>query len=320
MTQHSRRDRTRGFRLRPAQFVVPFLVTVCLPFASPASAASASPAWEGQVAAGLARSGTEMPGGVYRVGLPRTDLHVQLDGIALKTGFAFGGWLAFKQHGAADQVMVMGDLVLTEDEVNPVMKRLLDGGLEVTALHNHLLRSNPRTMYMHVGGHGDAATVAKTLRDALALTGLPAAQPAAAAPTPPPALAMDVAGVEAAMGRKGKNNGGVLGFSVPRATPPNADGMAVPDAMGSAIAINFQPTHDGRAAITGDFVLTADEVLPVMRSLRANGIEITALHNHMLDEEPRLFFMHFWAEDDAVKLARGLAEALSHAKVASPKP
>jgi hypothetical protein len=259
-----------------------------------------------------------MPGGVYRVSLPRTDLSVQLDGISLKTGLAFGGWLAFEQHGSGDQVMVMGDLVLTEDEVNAVMKRLLDGGVEITALHNHLLRSNPHTMYMHVGGMGDAATLAKTLHDALALTKLPAPQPAAAKPTPPPALAIDVPGVEAAMGREGKNNGGVLGFSIARATPPSVGGMAVPGAMGSAIAINFQPTHDGRAAITGDFVLTADEVLPVMRSLRASGIDVTALHNHMLDDEPRLFFMHFWAEDDAVKLARGLADALSHVKAAPP--
>jgi hypothetical protein len=291
-----------------------------LAFTNPASAAETPPAWEGQIAAALGRTGTEMPGGVYRVSLPRTDLNVQLDGIPLKTGLAFGGWLAFDQHGAAGQVMVMGDLVLTEDEVNPVMKKLLDGGLEVTALHNHLLRSNPHTMYMHVGGMGDAATVAKTLHHALALTKLPAAQAAPATPTPPPALAIDVPGVEAAMGRKGKNNGGVLGFAVSRATPPSVGGMAVPDAMGSAIAINFQPTHDGRAAVTGDFVLTADEVLPVMSSLRASGIDVTALHNHMLDDEPRMFFMHFWAEDDAVKLARGLAGALGHVKVAPPKP
>jgi len=320
MIQHSRSSHAIPGRVRSAVRSASLLIMASsIAWAAPAVSQAPPPAWEGQVAAALGRTGTEMPGGVYRVSLPRTDLNVQLDGIPLKTGFAFGGWLAFAPHGAG-QVMVMGDLVLTEDEVNPVMKRLLDGGLEVTALHNHLLRSNPHTMYMHVGGMGEAATVARTLHDALALTRLPAAQPAAAVMTPPPVLAIDVAGVEAAMGRKGKNNGGVLGFSIPRATPPRVGGMAVPDAMGSAIAINFQPTHDGRAAITGDFVLTQDEVLPVMRSLRASGIDVTALHNHMLDDEPRLFFMHFWAEDDAVKLARGLAGALGHVKLAPPKP
>lgn len=279
-------------------------------------ATAAPPAWEGQIAAGLGRTGTEMPGGVYRVGLPRSDLKVTLDGIALKTGFAFGGWLAFSTH-AGSEVMVMGDVVLTDEEVNPVMKRLLDGGLEVTALHNHLLRATPHTMYMHVGGHGDAAAVAKTLHDALALTGLPA-QAAPAPQAAPSPLAMDVAGVEAAMGRKGKANNGVLNFSMPRASQPSAGGMAVPDAMGAATVINMQPTQGGRAAITGDFVLTADEVQPVLRSLRASGIDVTALHNHMLDDEPRLFFMHFWAEDDAVKLAKGLADALGHVKTAAP--
>jgi hypothetical protein len=210
--------------------------------------------------------------------------------------------------------MVMGDLVLTDQEVNPVMKRLLDGGIEITALHNHLLGGSPHTMYMHISGHGDPAKLAAALHDALKESGTPFGAPAPAAT--PAALDLDIAAIDQALGRKGKVNGGVYQIGVPRAEAPRDGGMALPDAMGSAIAINFQPTGKGRAAITGDFVLTADEVGPVMRALREHGIEVTALHNHMLNDEPRLFFMHFWANDDAKKLAEGLAAALSHVKTA----
>lgn len=289
------------------------LTSMLLATAAAAQNKASTPAWETAVSSTLGRTGAEMPGGVYRIGLPRTDLHVTLDGVSLKPGFAFGGWLAFEKHGSGDQVMVMGDLVLTDAEVNPVMSRLLSGGLEVTALHNHLLRATPHTMYLHVGGHGEAATVAQTLRTALAATAIPMASPGPTSATPAPLL-FDVPTVERALGRKGKNNNGVLGFSIPRAQRPVANGMPVPDAMGSAIAINFQPTSRGRAAITGDFVLAADEVRPVMQSLRSSGIEVTALHNHMLDDEPRLFFMHFWADGDPAKLAVGLADALRHVR------
>ena len=297
---------------------VPMLLAASMLTLATARPAYAIQAWESQIATALGRTGTEMPGGVYRVGLPRSDLKVNLDGIPIKPSFALGGWVAFAQHGSGNQVMLMGDLVLTDDEVNPVMKRLLEGGVEVTALHNHLLKASPHTMYMHVGGHGDAAVLARTLQAALALTKLPApaapASPAAASP----ALPINVAAVEAALGRPGKVNNGVLAFSIPRAQPPREGGMAIPDAMGTAIAINFQPTNGGRAAITGDFVLAAAEVVPVLRALRTNGIEVTALHNHMLDEQPRLFFMHFWAENDAVALAKGLRAALD--KVATRRP
>jgi len=220
-----------------------------------------------------------------------------------------------------------------------VMKRLAEGGVEVTAIHNHLLRNQPHTMYMHVSGHGEPGKLAATLRDALGqsktpLGGAPAGSAApATAQAPSPASAgegpvsaapassdqkidLDTAAIDQLLGRKGKVNGGVYQVSVPRAETPRDNGIEVPEAMGSAIAINFQPTGAGKAAITGDFVLTADEVNPVLRVLRANGIEVTALHNHMLDDEPRLFFMHFWANDDAQKLAKGLAAALEKVKVA----
>ena len=259
----------------------------------------------------LGKTGAVQAGGVYRVGLPRSDLKVTLDGVAIKPALALGSWVAFRDMG--DQSMVMGDLVLTHAEVNPVMTALEDSGIQITALHNHLLRSSPATMYMHIDGHGDAVKLATALHAALAKSRTPMG---AAPPAPTAPLALDTAKLDATLGAKGTVNGGVYQFGIPRAETPKANGMAIPSAMGSAIAINFQPTGAGKAAITGDFVLTADEVNPVIKALRAGGIEVTAIHNHMLDDEPRLFFMHFWANDDAQKLATGLRAALDHVKVA----
>src|SRR4051794_3413759 len=252
---------------------------------------------------------------VRRYGFPRTDLNVTLDGVPIKPALALGGWVAFKPaHGGA---MVMGDLVLLETEINPVMLKLIEGGLDITAVHNHLLRASPATFYMHVGGHGDPARMAAVIRDALGASKTPLATPAAAGP--PPAIDLDTAQLEQIIGAKGQANGGVYQFNVPRRDPIKENDMVLAPVgpMGAAIAINFQPTGGGKAAITGDFVLTADEVNPVLKALRGNGIEVTALHSHMLDEQPRLFFMHFWAVDDAVKLAKGLRAALD--KTASVK-
>ena len=277
------------------------------------SEAFASDAQWAPVAQALGKSGTEMAGGVYRVGMPRTDLQVTLDGVTLKPTFALGSWVAFKPMGK--EAMVMGDLVLTEDEIQPVMKKLQDGGLEVTALHNHLLRAQPMTMYMHVLGHGDPVALAHSLHDAIALSKTPLgnAAPAAAAPQ----IDLDTAMIDQVLGAHGQIAGGVYQIGIPRADTIKAHGMAIPAPMGSAEAINFQPTGGGKAAITGDFVLTAAEVTPVMRTLRDNGIDVTALHNHMLDDQPRVFFMHFWANDDAAKLVKGLKAALD--KVNVPK-
>jgi hypothetical protein len=205
--------------------------------------------------------------------------------------------------------MVMGDLVLTEGEINPVMKTLADGGIEITALHNHLLRAQPATFYMHVLGHGDPVKLARALHDGLVLSRTPLAAAPAAAAAPQP-LDLDTAMIDRTLGAKGNVAGGVYQVGIKRAETIQDGGMDVPVAMGSAEAINFQPTGGGKVAITGDFVLTAKEVNPVLRALRENGIEVTALHNHMLDDEPRLFFMHFWANDDAVKLSAGLRKAL----------
>jgi hypothetical protein len=280
----------------------------CLAVVSPVVAADE---WT-PVAEALGKAGSLMPGGVYRVGFPRTDLKVTLDGVDIKPGFALGGWLAFEKMGA--EAMVMGDLVLTEEEVNPVMAKLLAGGIDITAIHNHLLRNRPFTMYMHVYGRGDPVKLAAALHDGLAQSKTPLT--AAAPPAAPPPIEFDTAAIDEVLGVKGKNNGGIYQFSIRRAEPIKDGGMEVPEAMGSAIAINFEPTGGNKAAITGDFVLIASEVNPVLRALRANGIEVTAIHNHMLDDQPHLYFMHFWANDDAKKLAQGLKEALAKINIA----
>ncbi|MGL5166113.1 MAG: DUF1259 domain-containing protein [Afipia sp.] len=249
---------------------------------------------------------------VHRYGFPRTDLHVTLDGVAIKPAFALGGWVAFKPMG--NQAMVMGDLVLTESEVNPVMARVLADGMEVTAVHNHLLRASPATFYMHIGGHGDPVKMALTIREALVLSKTPGVVVPATTGAPA-ALDLDTAKLDEAIGVKGRATGGVYQFGVPRADVISDDGMVVPAALGSAHAINFQPTGNGKTAITGDFVALAKEVNPLISTLRSNGIEVTAIHNHMLMDEPRTFFIHFWANDDAVQLASGLRAALEKTNV-----
>jgi uncharacterized protein DUF1259 len=288
------------------------LAIVALVAASPSFAVAADD-WQAQVGAALGKTGATAAGGIYRVGLPRTDLKVTLDGVELKAGFALGSWLAFEKMG--DQGMVMGDLVLTMDEVAPVMTKLAAGGIEVTALHNHLLRNQPFTMYMHVQGNGDPVKLATVLHAALAESKTPLSA-APTTPSPPPPIDLDTAAIDQTLGAKGANNGGVYQFSIPRAEPIKDNGMDIPPPMGSANAINFQPTGGGKAAITGDFVLTAKEVNPVLKALRDHGIEVTAIHNHMLNDQPHLFFMHFWANDDARKLAEGLKAALAHVNIA----
>lgn len=254
-------------------------------------------------------------GDVHRYGFPRTDLTVTLDGVTIKPSLALGGWVAFKPaHGA---VMAMGDLVLLESEINPVMQKMIESGLEITAVHNHLLGAVPATFSMHVAGHGDPLKIATAIKTALAESKTPMSAPAPA--VPPPAIDLDTAKLDQIIGVKGQANGGVYQFNVPRRDPITEHGMQLSPVgpMGVATGVNFQPTGGGRAAITGDFVLIGDEVNPVIMALRSHGISVTALHSHMLDEQPRLFFMHFWANDDAIKLANGVRAALD--KTASTK-
>ncbi|HLQ13378.1 MAG TPA: DUF1259 domain-containing protein [Steroidobacteraceae bacterium] len=247
-----------------------------------------------------------LPGGVHKWGLPRTDLKISVDGIVLNPSFALGSWIGLLP--AEGGAMLMGDLVLGEAEVGPVMQRLIEGGIDITALHNHLLRTSPAVFYMHVGGHGDPVKLAETLRAGLSLSHTPFGVP----PTDglPPPSDLDTAAIESTLGFKGAANGGVYQFGIPRAESITAAGMAIPPSLGTAIAINFQPTGGGKAAITGDFVLLGSEVNPVLKSLRDHGIEVTALHSHMVDDSPHLFFMHFWAVDDAVSLAQRLRATL----------
>ena len=259
----------------------------------------------------LGRKGAPQPGNVMRYSFPRSDLQVTANGVQLKPAFALGSWIAFEKSRGGNAV-AMGDLVLTEQEIAPVMQALQAGGVEQTALHNHVLMESPRVMYMHVMAHGDAAKIAATIRNALGQTATPLEPPAASSATE---IELDTAGVARALGVSGKVNGGVYQVSVPRRQRVTDHGIEVPPSMGVATAINFQPTGGGKAAITGDFVMVASEVNPVIRALREHGIEVTALHSHMLTESPRLLFMHFWANDDAVTLARGLRAALDRMAV-----
>jgi uncharacterized protein DUF1259 len=257
----------------------------------------------------LGKAGQVQPGGVYRVAMPRTDLKVKVQGVDVKPGFALGSYAAFRKIGS--DAMVMGDLVLLDEEVNEVMTRLLQKGILVTAVHNHLNEISPHVTYMHYSGHGEAQQLAAALHEALSASGTPLGQGGGPAPgATAGAREIDQKQVEAALGRPGKVNGGILQVSVARAERITENGMELLPAMGVSTALNFQPTGDGRAAITGDFVLIGREVNAVAKALREHGIQVTALHNHALGDNPRLFYMHFWANDDAVKLAKGLRAAL----------
>jgi hypothetical protein len=273
---------------------------------APAVAGAADPDWKA-VEQALGKPGQMQPGDVFRIGMPRTDLNVTVKGVPVKAGFALGSYAAFKQIG--DQAMVMGDLVLLDQEVPGVMSGLFAGGLEVTAVHNHLNEMTPHVMYMHYGGHGDAVPLAKALRQALSASGTPLGGGAAPAAASGPTL--DTKQIEQALGRQGRDVGaGVFQVTVPRAEAITEMGHPLLPAMGVTTVMNFQPTTDGKAAITGDFVLLDKEVNAVAKTLRQHDIDVTALHNHGLMDTPRLFYMHFWANDDPAKLAQGLKAAL----------
>ncbi len=256
----------------------------------------------------LGRPG-QMQGDVYRVSFPRTDLTVSVDGVRLRAGFALGSWGAFRMAGA--DAIAHGDLVLTESEVDPVISKLFEAGLEITAVHNHLIGETPRIIYVHFWGRGDVVKLAAGLRSALAVTATPAAAAAApgggAQPAADPDLKADV--IQRVLGRTGTERSGVLSVSMPRPEKITMMGAEMPPAMGMATAMNFQAAGSGRVAATGDFVMTGEEVNPVARALRANGIGVRALHNHMIHGTPELYFMHFWVVDTPEKVAAGLRAA-----------
>jgi Domain of Unknown Function (DUF1259) len=254
----------------------------------------------------MGKTGTLNPGNVFKFGFPRRDLRIVARGVAIKPTFALGSWIAFKSMGT--EAMVMGDLVLTTDEITPVMQKLQQGGIEQTALHNHIPDPIPAILYMHISGQGNPVKMAKAIREAIALTKTPLTAPASSSPAPD--LGIDTKQIDKNLSAAGKINGGVYQFSIPRAEKITENGMEIPPAMGTATVINFQPTGNGKAAITGDFVLLGQEVNSVIRTLQQNGIEVTALHSHMLQEDPRTMYLHFWANNDAVKLSQGLRLAL----------
>ena len=259
----------------------------------------------------LGRPG-QKTGDVYKVGFPRTDLHVTVQGLAIKPGLALGSWAAFT--GTDENAMVMGDLVLLEDELNPVMDKLRGSAFEITAVHNHLIDETPHVLYMHYMGHGPAAKLASSLKDALSISKTPLDKPTPAAEEPAPPTWVN--GVQDSVGRKGTFKGGVLSYGVARSDEITMmNGMVVAPAAGVAEAINFQAADSEQVATTGDFVLTASEVNPVLSELRAHHITVTALHSHMLTEQPRLFFMHFWAVGDSRSIGAGIKAALSHVAV-----
>ena len=258
----------------------------------------------------LGRSG-QKSGDIYKVSFPRTDLHVSVKDVAVKAGLALGSWAAFA--GSDEKATVMGDLVLLESEVNSVMDKLRSSGFEITAVHNHLMNETPHVLYMHYMGHGPATQLASSLKAALGVSKTPLERPAAAAEEPtPPAWAKSV---EDSVGRKGTFKSGVLSYGVARADQITMDGMTVPPVAGVAESINFQEAGNGKVATTGDFVLTASEVNPVIGELRSHQIFVTALHSHMLTEQPRLFFMHFWAAGTPEAVGGGIKAALSRVAV-----
>ncbi len=258
----------------------------------------------------LGRSG-QKTGEVYKVSFPRTDLHVSVRGLAIKPGLALGSWAAFL--GTDDNAMVMGDLVLLEGELNPVVAKLRSSGFDISAVHNHLLEETPRVMYVHYMGHGPAAQLATSLRAALSLSKTPLEKPTTAAEeAAPPAW---VKAVEDAVGRKGTFKGGVLSYGVARSDAITMGGMTIAPAAGVAEGINFQAADSGKVATAGDFVLTAEEVNPVISELQGRLISVTALHSHMLAEQPRLFFMHFWSVGSPESVGAGIKAALSRVAV-----
>jgi len=296
------RDLGRGLLL----LVSSLSISLHVGTASAQRAAATASDWSA-VERALGRRGTSQPGGVMRFGFPRGDLHVTVGDLQLLPGFALGGWVAFRPEGGS--ATMMGDLVLTENELDAVVDKLRQGGVGVTAIHNHLLGESPHVLYAHVHGHGDASRLADAVHAALATTQTPLGQPPAVTSV---RIDLDTTAIAQTLGAAGRVNGGVYQVSVPRTGAIREGGRALPPAMGVATAINFQPTGAGKAAITGDFVLRGSEVNAVIRVLRGAGIQVTGLHSHLIDEEPRIYFMHFWANDDALKLAGALRAALDH--------
>lgn len=279
-------------------------------FSFTVAAQQQSPNWQ-TVEKVFGRKGT-VQDDVFKITFPRSDLKVKVGEVSIEPGLALTSWVAFKQIGSRS--MIMGDLVLLQEEVAPVMNKFAKDGIQVTGLHNHIIGESPRVMYMHYSAEGDPVKLAETMKTALALTNTPVSppQPIHSSST------IDWSKIESVLGWTGHSKGNLFQFSIPRAETINENGMIIPPSMGVATAINFQMVGE-KVATTGDFVLIASEVNPVVRALTEHGIAVTAIHNHMLSESPRLFFLHFWAVGEPETLAQGLKAALNKINVAKKK-
>jgi len=268
--------------------------------------APAMPAEYAAVLQTLARTG-DYKDNVLKVNIPRNDLKVSVDGVATPTPFGFGGWLAFTKGDQGMDVM-MGDLVLTEAEVNPVMSALFDNGLEVTALHNHFLFDSPRVFYMHVHGHGMTADLAKRVQPALALIGKSA--PPAGTPGRAITGSLDTAALAKIIGTTGDQNGGVYKITIGRPDLTLKEmGATINARMGLNTWAAFYGS-DADAVVAGDVAMLASEVQPALKALRANGIDVVAIHHHMIGTTPDVYFAHYWGKGPAQKLATGVKAAI----------
>jgi hypothetical protein len=294
------------------------IVVLMLVFASPVQAEfPSSPTLNTKVIEQAIGKPGEMKDEVYKVSLPRKDLSVALNGIQLKAGFALGTWIAFKQAG--HDAVLDGDLVLTEQEVGAVFGQLRKVGIQVSALHNHFIGEMPKVMFLHIEGKGDAGKMAAQVKEALSLTGTPMEPLTASATTIEMSTAseeadFDAEAIQKGLGHKGKVKDGVLHVSVPRPESIKMHGTTLPPSMGMATALNFQSAGGNKVAATGDFVMDRDDVDRVTKALTEHGILVTALHNHLVHGSPPLYFMHFWVDDSAEKVAKGLRAGLDAMK------
>jgi hypothetical protein len=255
----------------------------------------------------LGRAAVPQPGGVVRFNFPRTDLDVHLGDVKIVPALALGGWVTFMPAG--ENMIAMGDLVLTLPEVAAVSKALQQGGVEITAEHNHLMGEEPRIMYVHIMANGSAVSIANALRRALEQSGTPLTM-APAAPVPLK-FPLDTAALAKALGVAGKVNGGVYQSSIPRKTPTMIGTVTIPPSMGLSTVVNVQPIDSTMAVATGDFVLATNQVTPVVKALTAHGVTVTAVHSHLMGSMPELLFVHFWGKDTAAHITEALAAAVA---------
>ncbi|MEV5508657.1 LppY/LpqO family protein [Streptomyces orinoci] len=304
-----------ALRIRPARrsAALALAVGLCLTPASgctdsgPAGAAPSESVDWGAVGRAIGRPLTVEEGGVHTASWLRTDLHVVNADVTENPGMELGAEASFHETTPGKTVLI-GETTLTGDEVHKVADRLEQGGVEVTAIHKHLQDESPRLWWLHYAGYGDPVATARTVHDALAQTGIPRQQPEEKEQP----VDLDTAALDRIIGTKGSNEHGTYHFHVPvaqKVTDTRAD-TVLPYLMEASTLLMFQPLGDGRAAVNGDFAMTADQVNSVIKALRSHGLEIIELHNHMLHEQPRLFYAHFWATGDASTLARALRAGL----------